>query len=143
MQIKLHSVMTTLLKKWVQILENFLNLIRRKAKSKRELGELFERAIMDFLKKSPEHDFENVWMRKDWPDLEKYGLSKKDLGIDLIAKEKETGKYWAIQCKCYDENYQVNKSDIDSFLLNLVKNHFQHGLLLLQRTTGVLMLKKL
>ena len=90
---------------------------------------MFERAIRDFLRQSPEHDFENVWMRKDWPDLKKYGLPKKDLGIDLIAKEKETGNFWAIQCKCYDENYQVNKSDIDSFFTESGKKPFSARLI--------------
>ena len=64
-------------------------------------------------------------MRKDWPDLKKYGFPVKDLGIDLIAKEKETGKFWAIQCKCFDERYQVNKPDIDSFFTESGKKPFE------------------
>ena len=63
-------------------------------------------------------------MRKDWPDLKKYGFPVKDLGIDLVAKEKETGSFWAIQCKCYDEQYQVNKPDIDSFFTESGKKPF-------------------
>ena len=105
--------------------KNFLKEIRKRAKSEREKGEIFERAIRDFLKQSPEHSFENVWMRKDWPDLKKYGFPVKDLGIDLIAKEKETGKFWAIQCKCYDEHYQLNKPDIDSFFTESGKKPFE------------------
>ena len=104
--------------------KSFLNEIRKKAKSEREKGDLFERAIRDFLKQSPEHSFEDVWMRKDWPDLKKYGFPVRDLGIDLVAKEKETGKLWAIQCKCYAENYQVNKPDIDSFFTESGKKPF-------------------
>ena len=104
--------------------KSFLKEIRKKAKSEREKGDLFERAIRDFLKASPEHSFEDVWMRKDWPDLKKYGFPVKDLGIDLVAKEKETGRFWAIQCKCYDELYQVNKPDIDSFFTESGKNPF-------------------
>ena len=105
--------------------KTFLNEIRKKAKNEREKGYLFERAIKDFLKESPEYSFENVWLWANWPDLKKYGFSKKDLGIDLVAKEQETGKFWAIQCKCYDENYQVNKTDIDSFFTESGKNPFQ------------------
>ncbi len=104
--------------------KSFLKEIRKKAKSEREKGDLFERAIRDFLKQSPEHSFEGVWMRKDWPGLQKYGFPLKDLGIDLIAKEKETGKFWAIQCKCYNEHYQVNKPDIDSFFTESGKRPF-------------------
>ena len=104
--------------------KSFLKEIRKKAKSEREKGDLFERAIRDYLKASPEHSFEDVWMRKDWPDLKKYGFPVRDLGIDLVAKEKETGKFWAIQCKCYDEHYQVNKPDIDSFFTESGKKPF-------------------
>ena len=105
--------------------KKFLKEVRKKAKSEKEKGTLFERAIRDFLKQSPEHSFENVWMRKDWPELKKYGFPLKDLGIDLIAREKETGRYWAIQCKCYDEHYQVNKPDIDSFFTESGKKPFE------------------
>ena len=104
--------------------KSFLTEIRKKAKSEREKGDLFERAIRDYLKQSPEHSFEDVWMRKDWPDLKKYGFPVRDLGIDLVAKEKETGKFWAIQCKCYDEHYQLNKPDIDSFFTESGKKPF-------------------
>ncbi len=104
---------------------SFLKEIRKKAKSESEKGTLFEKAIRDFLKQSPEHSFEDVWMRKEWPELKKYGFPVRDLGIDLIAKEKETGKLWAIQCKCFDENYQVNKPDIDSFFTESGKEPFE------------------
>ena len=106
-------------------LKTFLNEIRKKAKNEREKGALFERAIRDFLKQSPEYSFENVWLWANWPDLGKYSFSKKDLGIDLVAKEKETGEFWAIQCKCFGESYQVNKTDIDSFFTHSGKKPFK------------------
>ena len=105
--------------------KNFLNEIRKKAKNEKEKGTFFERAIRDFLKQSPEYSFESVWLWANWPDLKKYRFSKKDLGIDLVAKEKETGTFWAIQCKCFDESYQVNKKDIDSFFAYSGKNPFK------------------
>ena len=106
-------------------LKDFLNEIRKKAKTEREKGAFFEKAIRDFLKQSPEYSFENVWLWPNWPDLRKYKFSKKDLGIDLVACEKETGRFWAIQCKCFDERYQVNKTDIDSFFTHSGKNPFK------------------
>ena len=109
--------------------KTFLNEIRRKAKNEREKGTLFEKAIKDFLKQSPEHSFENVWMWSEWPELSKYNFPKQDLGIDLVAKEEETGDFWAIQCKCYGEEYQVNKPDIDSFFNQLGKKPFKTGLI--------------
>ena len=103
----------------------FLQTIREKAKSEREKGAFFERAVRDFLKQSPEYSFENVWLWPNWPELRKHGFSKRDLGIDLVAKEQETGRFWAVQCKCFDESYQVNKQDIDSFFTLSGKNPFK------------------
>ncbi len=114
--------------------KSFLNEIRQRAKTTREKGEYFEIAIKDFLKQSPEYSFENVWLRADWPDLKKYEFLKKDLGIDLIAREKETGIFWAIQCKCFDESYQVNKADIDSFFTESGKNPFKVRLIVTTTT---------
>ena len=94
----------------------FLGHLRRVARSEREKGELFELAIRDFLRQSPEHDFSNVWMWRNWPELSKYGFTKKDSGIDLVAREKETGKIWAIQCKFYQESSQIDRKALDSFL---------------------------
>ena len=105
--------------------KSFLRDIRAKAKSEREKGAFFERAVRDFLQKSPEYPFENVWLWPNWPDLSKYGFSKKDLGIDLVAKEQETGRLWAIQCKCFDENYKVERQDIDSFFTYSGKKPFE------------------
>ena len=109
--------------------KTFLNEIRKKAKTEREKGEFFEKAIREFLHLSPEYSFENVWLWSNWPDLKKYNFSKKDLGIDLVAKERETGNFWAIQCKCFDENRQVSKTDIDSFLSESGKNPFKTRLI--------------
>ena len=109
--------------------KTFLQAIRAKATSKRGLGDLFEKAIRDFLKASPEHDFEDVWMWSEWPDLRKYKFTKQDLGIDLVAKENQTGKFWAIQCKCYGEDVQVTKKDIDSFFNHSGKKPFETRLI--------------
>ena len=94
----------------------FLDSLRKKAKSEREKGELFELAIRDFLRQSPEHNFTNVWLWRDWPQISEYSKNKGDNGIDLVAKEKQTGKIWAIQCKFYQENRQIDREQINSFL---------------------------
>ncbi|HBD7311514.1 TPA: DEAD/DEAH box helicase [Legionella pneumophila] len=59
----------------------------------------------------------NVWLWSDWPDHE--GV---DVGVDLVACEKNTGDYWAIQCKFFDPNHSIQKSDIDSFFTASGKN---------------------
>jgi predicted helicase len=38
-----------------------------------------------------------------------------DTGIDLVARERATGDYCAIQCKFYNPAHTLDKADIDSF----------------------------
>ena len=40
---------------------------------------------------------------------------KVDTGIDLVAKEKYSDGYCAIQCKFYSDGNVIDKSNIDSF----------------------------
>ena len=39
----------------------------------------------------------------------------KDVGIDIVARTYD-GDYWAIQCKCFEENATIDKGSVDSFL---------------------------
>lgn len=42
-------------------------------------------------------------------------LGGNDVGIDIVARTY-SGDYWAIQCKCYDENTKIDKAAVDTFL---------------------------
>jgi len=92
-----------------QLLEEFKEITN----TERDKGTLFERLIKKFLQTDPQYSnlFENVWLWSEW----KYSWGQDD-GIDLVAKERNTGNYWAIQCKFFDPKYTIQKSDIDSFL---------------------------
>lgn len=91
-----------------QILERF----RQDASSNVDLGDKFERLIADYLRLDPIYSerFEDVWLWPEWPDR-----SGHDIGIDLVARERRTGEYCAIQCKFYDPAQQLQKEHIDSF----------------------------
>ena len=56
-------------------------------------------------------NFSNVWLWRDWPKRD----NKPDTGIDLVAQERDTGHYCAIQCKFFDPDHCLDKKDIDSF----------------------------
>lgn len=56
--------------------------------------------------------FSQVWL---WADSPKAAANKQDTGIDLVAQDRETGGYCAIQCKFYEPGHTVSKADIDSF----------------------------
>jgi len=42
-------------------------------------------------------------------------LGAFDTGIDLVGLTNE-GDYWAIQCKCYDENTVIDKKAVNTFI---------------------------
>lgn len=91
------------------VLEEF----RQAQISNREMGDKFERLIANYLVTDPlyKDKYSDVWLWSEWPDRNK----KPDTGIDLVAKERYTGEYCAIQCKFYDPNHTLQKADIDSF----------------------------
>jgi predicted helicase len=77
-------------------------------------GKLFERMMAQFLRTDPQYSnrLETVWMWSEWP-----GRWKEDnTGIDLVALERDTGTYWAIQCKFYDPGTPLKKEHVSSFL---------------------------
>lgn len=65
-----------------------------------------------------------VWLWDEWPNR-----NTRDLGIDLVA-EGFDGTLWAIQCKAYDPNSNLKKSDIDSFLSASNQKQFSNRLLI-------------
>ena len=85
------------------------------AKTQRGKGTAFERLVRQFLLTDPRYAerFDEVWMWSDWPERG----ARPDRGIDLVARERETGELCAVQCKFYDPDTGViTKGDVDSFL---------------------------
>lgn len=93
-----------------QALDAILARFRDDARSNREVGDLFERLIASYLLADPKFDFDQVWLWGEWPL--RWGA---DTGIDLVAQERSTGDYWAIQCKFFLPEHSLQKADIDSF----------------------------
>lgn len=93
-------------------LNDILSAFRDAARSNREMGDKFERLIAAYLLADPQFSdrLADVWLWSEWPDR-----SGMDVGIDLVARERGTGDYWAIQCKFYDPDNTLQKADIDSF----------------------------
>ncbi len=92
-----------------------LNKIRSESFSEKDKGTKFERLVRDYFRTSKRFigQLDQVWLWSDFPFRKDFG--GKDLGIDLVAKTKDGG-YWAIQCKCYNENTVINKAAVDSFI---------------------------
>jgi predicted helicase len=94
-------------------IHTILDQFRETSQSPRDLGDKFEVLMLYYLKTEPfyKDHFSEVWL---WMDFPKRG-NMPDTGIDLVAVERYTGDYCAIQCKCYDSDRTIEKADIDSF----------------------------
>ncbi|PAC67109.1 hypothetical protein CGS27_29475, partial [Enterobacter cloacae] len=82
----------------------------------RDRGTLFELLSKTYFENEPMYKrlFDKVWMLNEVP--ENYGIPKTDTGVDLVARERDTGDLVAIQCKYYSEGTTIQKSHIDSYL---------------------------
>lgn len=107
-------------------LKNILNTYRQQSQSEREKGTYFEELVLAYLTNEPTYAdlYSDVWMYSEWAKI--YGRDAKDVGIDLVAKTRHTDEYHAIQCKCYDESYRLQKKDIDSFFTASGQAPFSH-----------------
>ncbi|ORM37779.1 DEAD/DEAH box helicase [Williamsia sp. 1135] len=85
----------------------------RKQPTNSERGTKFEELMVRYFELDPmlSQQYERVWRWIDWPDRD----GKPDTGIDLVAQERDTGDYTAIQCKFYEPTSTLRKEDIDSF----------------------------
>ena len=94
-------------------IHTLLEEFRQAAISNRDLGDKFERLIANYLVTDPlyKDKYSDVWLWMEWPGRG----NQPDTGIDLVAQERATGEYCAIQCKFYDPASTIQKSDIDSF----------------------------
>ncbi len=83
--------------------------------SERDKGDRFERLIQAYLLTDPKYayKFKHVWLWNEFHAKDELGTV--DTGIDLVALTNE-GDYWAIQCKCFQENAAIDKPAVDTFL---------------------------
>jgi predicted helicase len=105
----------------VTTLEDILDDYLFKSTSTTERGTKFERLIESFLTTDVQWAalYDEVWMWNDWP-----GHHGHDTGIDLVARERDTGNLVAVQCKFYDPSTTLYKQHIDTFLSESGKHPF-------------------
>jgi predicted helicase len=93
-----------------KILEKY----RAAAFSEQDKGDRFERLIQAYLYTDPKYThLTKIWLWSEFPYRKDFG--SHDVGIDLVAQTAE-GEYWAIQCKCYQEDSRISKEHVDTFL---------------------------
>ena len=111
---------TTLSTRWDRPLHmsttiyDVLEELRSSATSEADKGAKFERLMKAYLRIDPvfSDQFIDVWLWNEYPG----NNGKHDTGIDLVARDKDTGHDVAIQCKFFAPTSTVSKPMIDSFL---------------------------
>ncbi|MER6097265.1 type ISP restriction/modification enzyme [Streptomyces sp. NPDC001728] len=106
-----------------------LRKIRDESATNRDRGTRFEELMVQYLGADPDwrEQFTQVWMYGDWPGAEH---DKRDVGIDLVAQDRETGGFCAIQCKFYEPEHTVQKADLDSFFTASGKGGFTRRMII-------------
>lgn len=114
-------------------LQGILSQFRELTLTERDKGTSFENLMVQYFKTEPfyKEQYSDVLAYADW--VEQYGAdlgisSKKDTGIDLVAVTTD-GEFHAIQCKNYDPDHTISKSDIDSFFTASGKSYFCHRII--------------
>ena len=113
-------------------LQNILEAFRQAAQTEREKGTYFEELICTYFRYEATYAdlYSDVWMFGDWAkEHPEFGISANDTGIDLVAKTRGSNEYHAIQCKCYAEDYRLQKGDIDSFFTASGQKPFIHRII--------------
>ena len=100
----------------------------RKARSNSERGTKFEKLMVRYFELGPilSQQYDAVWRWIDWPDRK----GKPDTGIDLVARERDTAEYTAIQCSFYEPAPTLAKGDIDSFFTASSKKPFTNRVII-------------
>lgn len=100
----------------------------RQAPSNSERGTKFEQLMVRYFELDPllSQQYDQVWRWIDWPGRN----GKPDTGIDLVARERDTGDFTAIQCKFYEPTHTLAKGDIDSFFTASGKTPFSNRVII-------------
>ncbi len=97
------------------------------AANEREKGSRFERFLKTYLQTEPKYAdlFSEVWLWQEWEGR----TGRPDTGIDLVAQDRYTGEFTAIQAKFFDPMRSLPKQEIDSFFTELGKEPFTSGMI--------------
>lgn len=105
-----------------------VNQIDKNITNQRDRGTAFEKLAVAYLKNEPayKNKYSDVWMLNEVP--EKYGISKQDNGVDIVAKDRVTGNLTAVQAKYYKG--KVGKDRINSFIAESGKDYYTDGIII-------------
>ena len=93
--------------------------------NQRDRGTAFEKMVVSYLKNEPtyKNKYSDVWMLSEVPA--EYNISRQDTGVDIVAKDRNTGKLTAVQAKFYKN--KVGKGTCNSFLAEAAQDCYAAG----------------
>ena len=97
-----------------QFLKSIYKDAKKQPDEERFKGLQFKRFVKWFLTHDPKWktQVDEIWL---WDEYPKRWGNKKDLGTDLIFKDK-SDELWAVQAKCYAKHNEISYDDVNSFL---------------------------
>ena len=84
--------------------------------SETDKGHRFEVLVKRYLQTDPiyRERFSEVWLWSEWTYAKGH-----DVGIDIVAKEADSDRYVAIQCKFYESTHLMRLPDVETFFAAL------------------------
>ena len=109
-------------------LDSLLDTYRTQTATQRDKGTAFEKLIAAWLVTDPVQSkfFAKAELWGDW--AQRSGVPRTDVGIDLVCTRHDGG-FAAVQCKLFDPDRRIMKSDIDSFISASSKDEFSERLI--------------
>lgn len=109
-------------------LDSLLQTYRKQTATEREKGTAFEKLIAVWLMTDPvqKQHFQRAELWADW--ARRTNRDRSDVGIDIVGTLRD-GNLAAIQCKFYDAQRSIQKSDIDSFISASAKHDFSERII--------------
>ena len=97
-----------------------LRILDEQAQNTAQKGGVFEELVKAFIEqdKSQSARFDEVWLWAEWEG----NRNRHDTGIDLVARERETGHLVAIQCKFFSSDTNISLAEVNKFLAALDAN---------------------
>ena len=103
-----------------------LEILDEKTATKYEKGRVFELLVKAFLEvdKTQSERFDKVWLWSDWPG----NRGESDTGVDVVARERDSGNIVAIQCKFYSSDNSIGLTELNKFLGKYSTDDFDSGI---------------
>ena len=104
-----------------------LNRIDEVSSNTTDKGTLLEKITKAFIEqdKTASQRFSHVWLWYDWPGRG----DRPDIGIDLVARERDTGNLVAIQSKFRKPGTTLYLNDLATFFTGLGHTEFSEGII--------------